>query len=103
MALLSWGFFGIELLGSLAGLILLPVMSRTCDRSAEATAHPVEEFPGGPPLIDLLIPTSNEQAEILYRTIVGVMSQDYPRFRVWVLDDGKRPWLAGMCRKLGAG
>lgn len=103
MAVIGWGFFGIELLGSVAGLILLHVLSRTCDRSAEATAHPVEGFPGGPPLIDLLIPTYNEQSEILYRTIIGAMSQDYPRFRVWVLDDGRRPWLAEMCQELGAG
>ncbi len=103
LVLAGWVFFLIELAGSVAGLILLHVLSRTCDRSAEATAHPVETFPNGVPLIDLLIPTYNEQSEILYRTIIGALSQDYPRFRVWVLDDGRRPWLAEMCRELGAG
>ncbi|SDD87878.1 glycosyltransferase [Belnapia rosea] len=103
LAIAGWVFFLLELLGSAAGLILLHVLSRSCDRSAEATAHPVEDFPGGAPLIDLLIPTYNEQSEILYRTIIGALSQDYPRFRVWVLDDGKRSWLADMCRELGAG
>lgn len=103
LALLAWGFYLIELLGSLAGLILLHVLSRTLDRSAEATEHPVESHPGGPPLIDVLIPTYNEQEEILYRTVVNALAQDYPRFRVWVLDDGRRPWLAQMCERLGAG
>lgn len=102
MALASWVFFLIEVVGSLAGLILLHVLSRTIDRSEEASRNPVEGHPGGPPLIDLLIPTYNEQAEILYRTIVGALSQDYPRFRIWVLDDGKRPWLRDMCQELGA-
>lgn len=103
IVLASWAFFLVELAGSIAGLILLHVLSRTCDRSAEATAHPVEGLPDGVPLVDLLIPTYNEQSEILYRTIIGALSQDYPRFRVWVLDDGRRPWLAAMCRELGAG
>ncbi len=98
----SWAFFLIEVVGSLAGLILLHVLSRTVDRSAEATNNPVEGHPGGAPLIDMLIPTYNEQAEILYRTIIGALSQDYPRFRVWVLDDGKRAWLREMCEELGA-
>ena len=97
----SWAFFLIEVVGSLAGLILLHVLSRTIDRSDEVNRNPIEGHPGGPPLIDMLIPTYNEQAEILYRTIVGAVSQDYPRFRVWVLDDGKRPWLREMCEELG--
>ena len=102
MVLGSWIFFLIEVVGSLAGLILLHVLSRTIDRSDEVNRNPVEGHPGGPPLIDMLIPTYNEQAEILYRTIVGALAQDYPRFRVWVLDDGKRPWLREMCEELGA-
>lgn len=101
-SLAAWGFFTVEGLSSLAGLLLLHVLSRTRDRSAEASANPVEGFPDGPPLIDVLIPTYNEQREILYRTIVGAMAQDYPCFRVWVLDDGRRPWLAEMAEGLGA-
>ncbi|WP_051212842.1 glycosyltransferase [Rubritepida flocculans] len=95
-------FFAVEVVGSVAGVLLLHVLSRTKDRSAEASAHPVETHPGGPPLIDLLIPTYNEQEEILYRTIIGALAQDYPRFRVWVCDDGKREWLRRMCEELGA-
>ncbi|MBE9605250.1 glycosyltransferase [Acetobacteraceae bacterium H6797] len=102
-SLTSWGFFAVEASSSFAGLLLLHVLSRTTDRSQEATDHPVQGFPGGPPLIDVVIPTYNEQKEILRRTIVGALAQDYPRFRVWVLDDGRRPWLAEMSEKLGAG
>jgi cellulose synthase (UDP-forming) len=28
---------------------------------------------------------------------------DYPNYRVWVLDDGGRPWLQEMCEQLGCG
>ncbi|MCB4822431.1 glycosyltransferase [Roseicella aerolata] len=101
-ALLARAFLGLEMLSCLAGLLLLHVLSRSRDRSAEADAHPVELFPGGPPLIDILIPTYNEGREILMRSIVGALAQDYPRFRVWVLDDGRRPWLRALAEDLGA-
>lgn len=98
----AWGFLIVECLSSLAGLLLLHVLSRTVDRSAEADAHPVERHLGGPPMVDIIIPTYNEARGILERTIAGAMSQDYPRFRVWVLDDGKRPWLRGLAEANGA-
>jgi cellulose synthase (UDP-forming) len=96
-------FLAVEMLSCVAGLILLHVLSRHVDRSAEADAHPVRDFPGGPPAIDVLIPTYNEAREILIRTIVGALAQDYPRFRVFVLDDGRRDWLRELCAELGAG
>ncbi|WP_376099531.1 glycosyltransferase [Roseomonas sp. CCTCC AB2023176] len=99
---LAHGFFAVEVLSCTAGILLLQVLSRTVNRSAEVDAHPVGSHPGGPPLIDMLIPTYNEKREILERTIVGATAQDYPRFRVWVLDDGKRPWLADLAASHGA-
>jgi cellulose synthase (UDP-forming) len=95
-------FLAVEMLSCIAGMLLLHVLSRTKNRSAEATANPPEGFPGGAPLIDVLIPTYNEKREILLRTIVGAMAQDYPNFRVWVLDDGRRAWLKEMTEALGA-
>ena len=53
------------------------------------------------PLVDVFICTYNEEEAILERTIVGALSMDYPRYRVWVLDDGRRPWLAELCERLG--
>ena len=55
------------------------------------------------PLVDVLICTYNEEEAILERTIVGALSMDYPRHRVWVLDDGRRAWLEALCRRLGSG
>src|ERR1700734_2196241 len=31
------------------------------------------------------------------------MAMRYPHLRVWVLDDGRREWLADLCEKLGCG
>jgi cellulose synthase (UDP-forming) len=101
-SLAAWGFFAVEASSAAAGLLLLHVLSKTGDRSAEADAHPIATFPGGPPLIDILIPTYNEDRDIVFRTIVGARAQAYPRFRVWVLDDGRRPWLARLAGELGA-
>jgi cellulose synthase (UDP-forming) len=40
---------------------------------------------------------------VLEKTIVGVTRLDYPNFRAWILDDGRRPWLADYCRRKGVG
>jgi cellulose synthase (UDP-forming) len=53
------------------------------------------------PAVDVFIPTYGEPATVLRRTIIGTLALDYPRFRVFVLDDGARDWLAEMCDELG--
>jgi cellulose synthase (UDP-forming) len=53
--------------------------------------------------VDVLIATYNEEAAILTRTIVGSLAIDFPRLRVWVLDDGRRVWLEQLCAEKGAG
>ncbi len=55
------------------------------------------------PSVDIFIPTYNESAEVLRPTVMGALSVDYPRKRVWVLDDGRRSWVQDMCAELGAG
>ena len=42
------------------------------------------------PLVDVLIPTYNEDLSIIERSIVGALALDHPRIRVWLLDDGRR-------------
>ncbi len=56
-----------------------------------------------PPLVDVLICTYNEEQAILERTIIGALSMDYPNYRVWVLDDGRRDWLRELADRAGCG
>ncbi|WP_456703999.1 glycosyltransferase [Bradyrhizobium sp. USDA 4449] len=55
------------------------------------------------PSVDVFIPTYDEPFEVLEKTITGALCLDYPNFQVWVLDDGRRPWLKQLCEHKGAG
>jgi cellulose synthase (UDP-forming) len=105
---LEWGigllYLLVEALAVFAGMMSLFFLTRTRNRSAEADAHAAwfEDQPVAP-LIDVLICTYNEEQEIVERTIIGALSMEYPNFRTWVLDDGRRPWLELLCQRLGCG
>jgi len=97
-------FLAVESVETVRSIVFLLLISRTRERTAEADANldwlaSLER----PPLVDVLICTYNEEEAILERTIVGAMAMEYPNFRVWVLDDGKRPWLADLCARAGCG
>jgi cellulose synthase (UDP-forming) len=103
--LYTLGCFVFELLVSAELILGMVVLSRTTDRRAEADdgeawarAQPAEALPA----IDVLVPTFNEDRDVLERTIVGATSLDYPNFTVWVLDDGRRPWVAELAKSKGA-
>jgi cellulose synthase (UDP-forming) len=53
--------------------------------------------------VAVLIATFDEDEDVLRPTVVGALAirNDVPP-EVWVLDDGGRPWVAAMCRDLGA-
>ncbi|HLF86291.1 MAG TPA: glycosyltransferase, partial [Nitrospiria bacterium] len=57
------------------------------------------------PTVDILIPILNEPSDILYRTIIGCMNQDYPqgKLKVYVLDDGRRKETKTLAEKLSCG
>lgn len=85
--------------------LVLVMLSRTTNRSPEADRHELIQRalpPSRLPSVDVLIPTYNEDLDVLERTIGGALSIDYPRFTVWVLDDGKRDWLREYCQQVGA-
>jgi cellulose synthase (UDP-forming) len=97
--------FAFELVVCADRVLGLIVLARSSDRRHEADngevwarAQPV----GALPSVDVLIPTYNEETDVLERTIVGATSLDYPNFTVWVLDDGRRPWVAELARAKGA-
>uniref|UniRef100_UPI00262B0154 UDP-forming cellulose synthase catalytic subunit n=1 Tax=uncultured Caulobacter sp. TaxID=158749 RepID=UPI00262B0154 len=68
----------------------------------------VREITGPPetwPTVDIYIPTYNESLELVQDTVFAAMDQDYPadRFKVYILDDGRRPEFEEFARKAGCG
>jgi cellulose synthase (UDP-forming) len=97
-------FILVETAALVGATISFFFLSRVCDRSAEVEANLgwLTALPT-PPLIDVFICTYNEEEAILEQTIVGALAMDYPNYRLWTLDDGRRPWLEALCARLGCG
>lgn len=70
--------------------------------------RPVIEPEGEPedwPTVDIYIPTYNESLEIVRNTVFAAMDLDYPvdRYRVFILDDGKRAEFRAFAKEAGCG
>ncbi len=101
-----WICFTVELLALADAAILYITFLRTSDRRAEADRHEVRlrSLPGDElPSVDVYVPTYSEPLDVLEKTITGALCLDYPSFNVWVLDDGRRPWLKEFCQAKGVG
>jgi cellulose synthase (UDP-forming) len=101
-----WLCYVVELAAMVELLVFLVILSRTLDRRTEADRHERalrDRPPTALPSVDVLIPTFNEGFEVLEKTIVGARALDYPNARVFVLDDGRRAWLAEYCQRQGVG
>lgn len=70
-------------------------------RKIRAIQGPPEQWP----TVDVFIPTYNESLAIVQDTVLAAMSMDYPadRFKVWILDDGRRPEFAEFAEQAGCG
>jgi len=97
-------FTGVEFLAIVGGTLSLFFLTRSRNRTDEVEQNlPWLLSLPKPPLVDVLICTYNEDERILERTIIGALAIDYPNYRLWVCDDGKRPWLEEMCARYGCG
>src|SRR5437763_2292653 len=101
-SLYAWAFSVVEALACRGWTLGFLNLSRTKNRSQEATEQGARLAGQTPPRVDVLIATYNEDWSILERSIVGALGIDFPAVRVWVLDDGRRPWLAALCEEKGA-
>jgi len=98
------GFTLIELLSMIGASIAMLFLTRTINRTPQAEANlPWLTSLPEPPLVDVLICTYNEEKAILERTIIGALGLDYPRYRLWVCDDGRRDWLKQLCEQHSCG
>lgn len=95
-------FFALEAAAGLSSLVVILLLMRTRERSAEADAN-TEWLRARTVSVDIFIATYNEERDILERTIIGAKSQDHRGCRVFVLDDGRRPWLRELCVARGVG
>ena len=98
----SLGLFFLEMLMVFTTSIQLYLMLRVKDRRREADrmAVAVESGNFGPP-VDIFIPTYNEPAFILRRTVIGCQALDYANKKVYLLDDTKRPEIKLLAKELG--
>ncbi len=57
------------------------------------------------PKVDVFIPTYNESLDVVKPTVLAAMAMDYPpdKFKVYILDDGRRPEFARFAEEAGCG
>jgi len=86
--------YGAEVYGFIASLLFFFMVWKLPERRS----------PYAPPgfTVDVFIPTLNEDLETLEKTIKGCLSMRYPH-KTYVLDDGNRPEVKELCKKLGVG
>jgi cellulose synthase (UDP-forming) len=98
----SLGLFFLEMLMLGSGTIQLFLMLRVRDRKREADYFSVAVLTGAfNPTVDVLIPTYNEPAFILRRTVIGCQAIDYANKRIYLLDDTRRPEIRALAAELG--
>ncbi|MEG4306748.1 glycosyltransferase [Microcoleus sp. D3_18a_C4] len=98
----SLGLFFLEMLLVFNTSIQLYLMLRMKDRRREADRMAVAVEAGNfTPPVDIFIPTYNEPAFILRRTVIGCQALDYPNKKVYLLDDTKRHEIKLLAKELG--
>jgi cellulose synthase (UDP-forming) len=96
-------FFAFEALAIVYTMMSIVILFRNVDRSGQADAAQNRmEREGDFPPVDIFICTYDEPLEILEKSILTALAQDYPDFTVWVLDDTRRKWLREYCAVAGA-
>ena len=72
------------------------------DRRQEAETNALAVESGKfTPTVDILIPTYNESAQIIQRTVIGCQALEYPHKKIYVLDDTRREEIKYLAQKLG--
>jgi cellulose synthase catalytic subunit (UDP-forming) len=69
----------------------------------ERRAVPLPRDPDKLPSVDVFIPTYNESVDIVRRTAVAAMAMEYPKKKVYILDDGRRPAMKALADEVGCG
>ncbi len=95
----SRSFLLVELGTLTSSLLVYFFMSRTVNRSDEATSYENSSTHDVP--ADVFVATYNESRDIVERTLVGAIAIEHTDLRVWLLDDGDRDWARELAESLG--
>ena len=90
--IISWMFFGAEILGFTELAIVFMISFKRYRRLPVIDPHIAT--------VDVFIPTYNEPIEIVRRSLVAAKRICYPH-ETWLLDDGHRPAFREMAEELG--
>jgi cellulose synthase (UDP-forming) len=98
----SLGLFFLEMLMVFSSSIQLYLMLGVTDRRREADRMAIAVDSGEyAPSVDIFIPTYNEPAFILRRTIIGCQALNYLNKQIYLLDDTQRPEIKLLAKELG--
>ena len=94
--------FAMEMLGLLVSIIQLVLLLRVRDRHTQADQMQLAVMDKTfLPSVAVYIPTYDEPAFILRRTIIGCQAMDYPHKTIYLLDDTRRPEIKELAAALG--
>jgi cellulose synthase (UDP-forming) len=98
----SLGLFLMEVFTILSNCILMFLMLRVRDRRHQADEVSQKVIAGEfTPTVDVMVPSYDEPAFILRRTIMGCQALDYPYKKIYLLDDTRRPEVRALAAELG--
>ncbi|MEG4571693.1 glycosyltransferase [Microcoleus sp. N3A4] len=98
----SIGLFLLEIFLLLTNILQLFLMLWVKDRRPEANRLAIDVVEGRfTPSVDILIPTYNEPAYILKRTVIGCQALDYANKKIYLLDDTRRKEIRQLADELG--
>jgi cellulose synthase (UDP-forming) len=98
----SVALLAMELLMLTGSIIQLVLLLRVRDRRPQADRYAQTVASGQyQPSVDVMVPTYNEAAFILRRTLIGAQAMDYPNKRIYLLDDTHRPEIRDLAADLG--
>ncbi|WP_035990819.1 glycosyltransferase [Leptolyngbya sp. KIOST-1] len=99
---LSLGLLGMELFGLITSIIQLVLLLWVRDRRPQADQLQQAVIGGRyQPWVDVFVPTYDEPAFILRRTVIGCQAMTYPRKTIYLLDDTRRPEIKALAEELG--
>ncbi len=90
--LFSWLLYLAEIYGYLTAALHLFMTARLTVRTPPEPARGYS--------VDVLIPTYNEDVELVRKTVLAAVNMDYPHI-TWLLDDGDRAEMRRMAEDLG--